>query len=396
MIENLDWNWIELNAKADCNRLRMAFHGDKQKQLEICQIDCRQRTITKLADTLKENPHFIFATTLVAQQSTSDAIANFHASLVPERYSILDMTGGLAIDDLHFAKKAKHVVMCDIIPELVHYAQINARAIGAVNIECICCDSVEYLKNLADNCFDCIFIDPARRDDSGNRLYALSQCIPDVTAIIDDMLRVAPLVIIKASPMIDITQAISQLNGTVDEAIAVGTTDECKELILICRRNKNFPAPRISSVTIANEFKAEFSLEETMNCSNSKRMYDSPISGGYIYEPYPSAVKIAVGCELCSIYKVNKIAQNTQLYCSDLCVDDFPGKKYKVIETIPYNKKCAKEIAKKFPEADITCKNFYLKASELQKILHTKPSGVIRIFAVKNSFDKPILVVATS
>ncbi|MDE5805090.1 MAG: hypothetical protein K2H58_02330 [Paramuribaculum sp.] len=167
---DIDWLWIDANLNEDVSRLRLKHGSDRKRMFEIVQIDCRQRYRRKLAETLRRYPRFVFDSTLAGEQSTSDLLARFHASLVRSGDKVLDMTGGLGIDALHLAEAGAEVVMAELDEHRASCARHNVRLLESGNLSAVCGDSVELLKGCADDSFDVIYIDPARRGEHGERL----------------------------------------------------------------------------------------------------------------------------------------------------------------------------------------------------------------------------------
>ncbi len=385
------WDWIGLNIKASPDRLRLSNHGDDEKMFAITQIDCRQRTANKLSETLASFPKFIFDSTIAAQQSTSDSLAGFHSSLIRAGASVLDMTGGLGIDALHCSRVASKVVMVEKDAFRAECAAYNFQGMGVENIEVTCGDSVDMLNEMPDNEYDYIFIDPARRGANGERLYALSQCMPDVTTILDEMLRVAPNVIIKASPMLDVSQVQRELHS-VCRIIALGTRSECKELIIICKRGSTTPV-EYSAVTILPIGDVEFDFHDD-EASDVAMMADSPSVGDILYEPYPSIVKMKPFGALCNRYDVSKPAMDTHLFFKTTIDEGFPGVPHKIIEVAEFNKRSIIDLSARYTEADVTVKNFPMTSTELAARMKFSPSGEIRLFAFRTANGKKQIVIA--
>lgn len=392
MIELTDelWQWIEANMTSDPDRLRLSNHGDAIKMFAIDQIDARQRTAKKLSETLNACPRFIFDSTLAAQQSTSDLLADFHSSLITPESSVLDMTGGMGIDTIHFAKRAKSVTMLEIKPERELCARHNFEALGLTNINSIAGDSVEYLTQLSPNVYDYIFIDPARRGKEGQRLFALAHCNPDVTVLIGKMLSVAPNVIIKASPMLDIAHTLNELPH-IKEIISLGTTTECKELLIVCQRDF-VGATAIKSVTLSQSKSIEFTVR--LSSSPDSQIYSTPQVSDILYDPYPSFAKITMNVELPD--GITKIAPNSNIYFSNQLNPDFPGNPLKITDLKPFNKQSIRELSKTIPAADISVRNFPISPGDLQTRLKIKPGGKIRIFATTTSSTEKILIICNS
>lgn len=385
------WHWIEQNMDSDPIRLRLAHHNDAEKTFAITQIECRQRTAKKLHDTLRRFPRFLFDSTIAAEQSTSDDIANIHALLTPPACRILDMTAGLGIDAIHLAGRASKIVICERDPIRVECAEANFHNAGFKNFIVKCCDSIEYINELPNETFDIIFIDPARRGQHGQRLFALKDCTPDVTASLDHMLRIAPIVIIKASPMLDITHTLRELHS-VTRIIAVGTRSECKELIIECHRDYD-GEPELSAITVTNGSHIEFRASER-NKQDISPTFGMPSTNCFIYEAYPAVTKLGSFNDLTDAYGVTQIAPNTHLFYSENYISNFPGVAFKILDIEGMNKKGIKNIRLKYHKIDVTAKNFPVTSSKLTKRIGSKPSGHLRLFAV-SAVDKSLHLIAT-
>lgn len=392
-IDKDTWLWIAENKTADADKLRLSFYGDADKQFAITQIDCRNRTRRKLAETLSLAPEFIFPSTLAAQQSTSDALASFHATLIGAGDRVIDMTGGLGIDAAHVARKAAHVDYYEMNPLTAECAAHNFQLLGADNITVHCADSVEALHQMTKDSADVIFIDPARRGTDGRRLFALRDCVPDVTEMLDLMLDRGARVIIKASPMLDVSAVLCELHS-VSRIMALGTTGECKELLIVCERGSE-GEPLHECHTLDADTGDEISgFDYCKSDEDSKEpTYATPHTGDIIYEPYPATSKIGVRNLLCQIPGVSRLATNTDFYCSATMADSFPGAAYEIVDDCILSKKALKELAAKYPAIDVTVKNFPMTAAELAKRMRCRPSGQLRLIACTDSEGKKQLFV---
>lgn len=374
------WLWIDAHTTDNPNKLRLKYASDPTLNDAVNQIDCRQRTASKLAVTLT-NKRFRFPSTISAEQCTGDAIASIHAEMIAPGSKVLDMTCGLGIDTFHIATGAAHVTACEINAEYAEVAEYNARTTGLENVKILNTDSVEYLRSLPDDSYDCIFIDPARRGEHGERVFAIDRCTPDVTSILPKMLSVAPTVIIKASPMLDVSHTIASLTN-VAKVTAIGTDRECKELVIECRRNHT-EQPILSAMTIpgnvtANETTTiEFTQEDENNAMPETA---PPVAGGWIYEPYAPVLKIAPFRYLCKKFGATKLDVNTHLYTAITPLPGFPGREMRITEVLDMNKRNMRDLSKRYPCIDVTTRNLPIKAAELTARLKVKPSGRLRLF----------------
>lgn len=396
MITPEQWILIDKYKDADAKRLRLAHHGSEAMATVIDQIDCRQRTAAKLHETLRVIPQFVFPSVLSAEQSTSDDLAEYHAELLDcNGKRVLDMTCGLGIDTLHFAQNACEVTSLEITPETYECTKLNMAQTGKNNVNVICGNSVDFLANLTPDSYDRIFIDPARRGDHGQRVFGLKGCAPDVTALLPKMLGVAPKIVIKASPMLDVKHTIKELMN-VSRVIAVGTRTECKELVIICvREPAETPeeAVKISAVTINNgrllsDFTFTFGEEST-----SAPFYGEPNKGDYLYVPYPASIKTGAFNILSARFNVTACGPNSHLFFSPAPATDFPGTPHEIIEVYPFSKKGIKALISEYKEMNVTVRNFPLSADALIKKLKVKPGGVLRLFATRTTDNNHIMIL---
>lgn len=393
MISPEQWQLVEEMSAADVNRLRLRYHGREDMHAVIDQIECRQRAGKKLSDTLRRAPHFEFPSVLSSEQATADDMAAFHASLVGEAGRVLDMTCGLGIDAFHIARTAAAVKAFELTPHTAQCAADNARRLGIGNFTITCGDSAEALRSMPDDAFDCIFVDPARRGAGGKRLFALADCSPDVSTLLDEMLRVASRAVIKASPMLDVSHTLAELHD-VTQLIALGTRSECKELIIACQRGSDSLEPTLSAVTIADGVTvSDFRFTSTEEAA-AEAAIATPAKGWYVYEPHPATIKMAPFRTLSARFGLVKPAANSHIYFGSERRDDFPGKIFTAIDIFGMSKSDCRELQQAYPRADITTRNFTLRAEELAKKLKMKSGGDVRLFATRDADGKPLIVVA--
>ncbi len=383
--------WIETHRNDDVTKLRLRYHksSDIDIAFAILQIECRRKVLRKIPKTLS-NPRFIFPTALSAEQCTSDLLAEFHASLINDGENILDMTCGLGIDTFHFARKAKNVTAIELDADVANAATINARTLSLDNITIINDNCINFITT-DNNIYDTIFIDPARRGEGGKRLYALTDCIPDVTAIIDVIKAKCNRLIIKASPMIDISKTLEE-HPYISEVYTLGTKQECKELILIADFSKKTITPILHAVTMTESGISELrytAIEE----HKSIPLFDTPNENNYIYEPFPALMKAAPYRLLSAKYNVNKLHPNTHIYTSNKYIENFPGDIFRIDKIIEFSSKEIKNIYKSYPQINVATRNFILTADELRKRLKVKDGGENKLMGVTLANNRRILLI---
>lgn len=248
-----------------------------------------------------------------------------------------------------------------------------------------------------------IFIDPARRDDAGNKVVSLKDCTPDVTLLQEEMLSKADYVIIKLSPMLDWHRAVSELN-CVQEVHIISVNNECKELLLVLSaRNmgvmeassadgevKHAGNLRIYCVNDAQSFVCD---ELDMESSSVKIAPSTFEEMQYLYEPNASLMKAGCFSVLSKRYGAGMLSKNSHLFVSQAPIEAFPGRSFRIIAISSFNKKELKRHLSGITKANIATRNFPLSVAELRKRLKLKDGGETYIFATTLSDESHVLMI---
>lgn len=233
-----------------------------------------------------------------------------------------------------------------------------------------------------------IFIDPARRDDAGNKVVSLKDCTPDVTLLQEEMLSKADYVIIKLSPMLDWHRAVSELN-CVQEVHIISVNNECKELLLVLSA-RNMGNLRIYCVNDAQSFICD---ELDMESSSVKIAPSTLEEMQYLYEPNASLMKAGCFGVLSGRYDARMLSKNSHLFVSLEPIEAFPGRSFRIIAVSSFNKKELKRHLSGITKANIATRNFPLSVAELRKRLKLKDGGETYIFATTLSDESHVLVI---
>lgn len=260
-----------------------------------------------------------------------------------------------------------------------------------------------------------IFIDPARRDDAGNKVVSLKDCTPDVTVLQEEMLSKADYVIIKLSPMLDWHRAVSELN-CVKEVHIISVNNECKELLLVLSaRNKggnvgsnSFPVQDNGSVLLSVEDFGHpgnlriYSINDSQSfVCDEMEMEESSVKIApstfeemqYLYEPNASLMKAGCFGVLSERYDARMLSKNSHLFVSRDLIAAFPGRSFRIIAISSFNKKELKRHLSGITKANIATRNFPLPVAELRKRLKLKDGGETYIFATTLSDESHVLVI---
>lgn len=263
-----------------------------------------------------------------------------------------------------------------------------------------------------------IFIDPARRDDAGNKVVSLKDCTPDVTLLQEEMLSKADYVIIKLSPMLDWHRAVSELN-CVQEVHIISVNNECKELLLVLSA-RNMDDMRASSadgesgedeidgaegtdgevkhagnlrIYCINDAQSFVCDELDMESSSVKIAPSTLEEMLYLYEPNASLMKAGCFSVLSERYGVRMLSKNSHLFVSREPITVFPGRSFRIIVVSSFNKKELKRHLSGITKANIATRNFPLSVAELRKRLKLKDGGETYIFATTLSDESHVLMI---
>ncbi|WP_337526699.1 class I SAM-dependent methyltransferase [Segatella sp.] len=263
-----------------------------------------------------------------------------------------------------------------------------------------------------------IFIDPARRDDAGNKVVSLKDCTPDVTLLQEEMLSKADYVIIKLSPMLDWHRAVSELN-CVQEVHIISVNNECKELLLVLSA-RNMDDMRASSadgesgedeidgaegtdgevkhagnlrIYCINDAQSFVCDELDMESSSVKIAPSTLEEMLYLYEPNASLMKAGCFGVLSERYDARMLSKNSHLFVSREPIAVFPGRSFRIIVVSSFNKKELKRHLSGITKANIATRNFPLSVAELRKRLKLKDGGETYIFATTLSDESHVLMI---
>ena len=304
-----------------------------------------------------------------------------------EEIEFVDLTGGFGVD---FSYIASRLGMSSMYVErqahLCEAAKENFERLGLKNAIVKNEDGIEVLHSLKE--LKLIFIDPARRDDAGNKVVSLKDCTPDVTVLQEEMLLKADYVIIKLSPMLDWHRAISELSH-VREVHIISVNNECKELLLVLSA-RNMGDLRIYCVNDAQSFVCE---ESDMEASSVKIAPSTLEEMQYLYEPNASLMKAGCFGVLSGRYDARMLSKNSHLFVSQAPIEAFPGRSFRIIAVSSFNKKELKRHLSGITKANIATRNFPLSVAELRKRLKLKDGGETYIFATTLSDDSHVLVI---
>lgn len=380
--------FIEEHQNDDTRAL--ALQGKKYPDVDmavaVTQIAGRQAAARKIpswhaVSALRYPPH------LSMEQCSSEATALYKASLL-QGDTFADLTGGFGIDCAFIARRFRQADYVERQETLCRLACHNFPLLGLGHIRVHHRDGVEYLHEMLP--VDCLYLDPARRDGHGGKTVAISDCEPDVGALESLLVDKAKTVMVKLSPMLDLSLALHTL-GTVSEVHVVAVNNECKELLLLLQKQ-----PISSEVSIHCEHIAgNGERQHYAFTSVQEKESACPLAqavGAYLYEPNAAILKAGAFRSLTQAYPVEKLHASSHLYTSAVWVSGFPGRRFRVEAVSGFGKKELKNFLQGMDQANITIRNFPLSVAELRKRLKLKEGGADYVFATTLADGQKVLI----
>jgi len=372
-------------------------YPDIDMPFAVEQIEARTRLKTKLP-TWYAQADLIMGGRVPAEQCSSEQTAKYKKSIINSidvdgesiiaNKSLCDMTGGMGVDFWYLSEGMKRAVYTERNEWLCEVARHNFPILSAVGHEPSKTPSPQIEIRQGDGrelpipSVDVIYLDPARRSSDGSRVYAMEDCEPNIVEWQDELLSHARLVLVKLSPMVDLTDVLRKLKCVTDVYV-VGVKNECKEvLVKMCASMLQDHQEKITihCVDFLSKGKIEYSY-----CLSDEIAISLTNDGvqTYLYEPDVTLMKARAFNSLCSLYSLHQLDVDTHLMTSDQLMADFPGRIFEVEEQIPFSSKILKRLKKTCPQANIATRNFPLTADELRKRTGIKDGGEVYLFGAK-------------
>lgn len=375
-----------INSKLNEDIQKLAFNKNPFPEYDwkaiLNQIHAKQKAKQKLP-TWFNSKNIIYPSTLSIEQTSSETLASYKSKLISGK-SIIDLTGGFGIDAYYFSKQFEEVIHCEFNEELSEIVNSNSKKLETNNITTYKGDSSETLKKLNKK-FDWIYIDPARRNDTKQKVFLLKDCTPNITENLDFYFEFSNQILVKTAPILDISAGINELNF-VKKIYIVSLENEVKELLWILEKNYNKPieleAVNISKNGLNKNFTTTLEDDAYSDYSEPKK---------FIYEPYTSLMKTGNFNKIGNHYSLYKLHQHSHLYTNDNLIE-FPGRRFEIIQTLPYQKKEMKEVFEN-QKFNITIRNFPISVEEIRKKWKIKDGGSKFAFFTTNNKNEKIVLI---
>ena len=406
----------------------LAFQRDKYKHLTddewrwmLQQVEGRERTADKLP-TFAAIPDWWYPVRLSCEQCSSELTARYKASIVNQAFNrqsivnrqssnrqFLDLTGGYGVDTYFLSEHFDHTDYVEQDAELCRIAAHNFKfKIQNLKFKINNTSAEEFLREAGR--YDLIYLDPARRDSHGGKVFRLEDCSPDVTKLLPvllDHLTPDGQILLKLSPMLDISQALKELSAFSLQwsVFVVAVKNEVKEVLLLSQvRPDSAVSLQPSAVSIQTTITAidlaepekvfVFTREEESNSVSgltgvaglsAKR--SNSVSGLFLYEPNAAILKSGAYKLVGERFGLQKLDVNTHLYVSETLVSDFPGRVWKCLNEQINDKMVHGQMV------NVLVRNYPLTAEQLKKKLKLRDGGTTFVIGCRVQ-GKPTLFIA--
>ena len=354
--------------------LELALQRNKYKHLSdeewrwfLQQVEGRERTADKLP-TFAAIDDWWYPVRLSCEQCSSELTARYKAQLLStfnfQLSTLLDLTAGYGVDTYFLSEQFAHTDYVEQNAELCRIAEHNFSLID--NRKSIIVHNTtaeEFIASAGE--YDLIFADPARRDAHGGKVFKLTDCTPNIVELLPELLKHSKQLMLKLSPMLDISQAIKELSvfSLQWSVYVVAVKNEVKEVLLLSGGKGT-----ITAIDLAEPEKAfVFTREEEQVCPAGIGDL-SLVIGNFLYEPNAAILKAGAYKLVAQRFGLQKLDVNTHLYASDQLVENFPGRVWEIKSKIENQKS-------KIEQANVLVRNYPLTPEQLKKKLHLRDGG---------------------
>ena len=368
--------------------LELSHRENWPSRAVVEQVACRQKAKTKLPTWLT---HSVLLDNTALQQASSEATSRYKATLDScKGKTAIDITGGLGVDATALSGNFETFYYVDQNPVMCLLAGHNFRELGLHNIEIDHCDGLEKLSSFPDDFFDLVYADPSRRKGS-RRVISLQNSIPDIPNNLELLKRKAKRILIKLSPVMDITETVRLLPG-ITVVDVVSHRGECRELLAILDTGKtDAGAVTVRATQLHAGGDILYSLKRPLN--QVSHATAEPV-GKYLYNPDPAFIKAGMEDILCDRLDLFRLNPAVIYLTSDVLIPSFPGKIYETKQLLPAHTREISAYLKKhsISRANIATRSFPETPDSMYKRLKLKHGGNDYLFFTTDHNDQYIMI----
>ena len=404
---------------------RLILNRNKWPEIDIDMaiscIESRRKLKGKIQEWY-DLPELIFPIKLSAEQCSSSATGRYKADLAQSiadtngvtRWKIADLTGGLGADSWFFSQKAEAVLYNEMQNPLCEAAKHNFKALGLDNISIsnhtVIASGIS--GKTPDNGMtpsdllasfdpDIVYLDPARRGEGGKKVFLIEECTPDILTLKDEIFSISRHILLKLSPMADITMVCRRLGNVCREVHVVAAGGECKELLIWMDREWNDEYEIIAAELHNDRSYHEFRFMPSEEAEAKGQILISgnalQADGSYLFEPGKALMKSGCFNLITKKYGIAKLGISTHYYI----VGDKEkaeelkrlGKIFRIISISSLDKRSIKAAGRDYPRAEVSARNIPMDTEALKKKLGVTSGDDAHIFGLKSDSAGNLLIV---
>lgn len=386
-ITDSDQAFIEQHRHDDVKKLALtlAKRHDIHRDVVLNQISGRQ-AIEKKIPSWHACQQLLFPPHLSLEQCSSELTARYKASLCRGE-TLTDLTGGFGVDFAFMAAGFNQSSYVEQQELLCFLANHNFKALGLQHAKIFNTNTIDFLKIMKPQSW--IYIDPARRSASGGKTVLLADCQPDITGLYNELLSKTTALMVKLSPMLDLSLALQGMPHTTQIHV-VAVDNECKELLFISEK-EDHAQPMIHCVNLSESkpvqtFTYARQEEQEAPCQHTQSIEN------FLYEPNSAIMKAGAYKLVATRFGLKKLHPDSHLYTSNQKIEDFPGRIFAVESTFGAGKNEVKQLLASTSKANITIRNYPGSVDDLRKKLKLKDGGETYLFATTLCHGEKVLI----
>ena len=419
ILDRAKWPEIDIDLAVNCIESRRKLKGKVQEWYENSELIFPLKLSAEQCSSSATGAYKAGYAESIFEQTT--LMKNTAEGLSDHKMRLADLTGGYGVDSWSFSKVADKILYCEMLSVLCDAARHNFTVLGATNIQVenitICHpEQSEVIDEVAEanakespyhllRTFqpDIIYLDPARRSETGKKVFLIEECTPDVLTLKDELFTHSRNILLKLSPMADITMVCERLGACCREVHVVAMGGECKELL----------------IWMDSEWSGEYTITAAeLNCHSSYLTFTpseeksaSPIIASkeeiaeatHLFEPGKALMKSGAFNTLCSRFGLKKLGRSTHYYIIGSSYDESNasttqklaglGKLYRIISQAPLDKRSIKAAGAAYPKSEVTARNIPMDTDTLRKKLGITSGDDAHIFGLKSDVAGNLLFI---
>lgn len=377
-------DYINKQLQADCSKLALQKNPFPEVPwLDIIQqIQSKQKCFGKLP-TWYQTTNLIYPVKLSIEQSSSELTAQYKSTLINGN-TLLDLTGGMGVDAYYFAKRFNHVTHCELSAALSASVQHNFSEFGLEQVDFVVGDSLNYLQQ-TNRQYDCIYVDPSRRNEAKGKVFLLEDCLPNVPEHLSELFAYTSTILVKTAPILDLSSGLKSLQN-VQQIHIVAVDNEVKELLWLLQKDSDcLPTIHCVNLTKNDSTPVVFEWNSAETCAFS-------LPKNYLFEPNSAIMKSGKFAAVANKFGLSKLHEHSHLYTHDSILP-FPGRIFTIEICLPYSKQTMQKLG--LTKANISTRNFPDSVEEIRKKWKIKDGGSSYCFFTTDLNNQKIVLLCS-